>query len=398
MNPFAAKVACAPTTNLESASASKLAHESAYEMECGNMRGIAPDHRVCHLRSTNGSCFDNQPMFVRRGGFYCEGSLTGAIFPDVVRDAGSNPNDLLASKLDFPWMLVDERGLVPMPLDYAVERAQRGIDEGLKCLTASERERYLRARSWAVFALYPSATLHLITLEDGRLYLWDNAGFDTLHVKCDEIERYNCGLGSVHGLCLDPASVQTKDELLASLFVARDDWADPDELSQQIWDGLVPHIRSGAIRAADVVATGFQSIWYFNRNRLAECRALRVLVERDGWDPRYAAEAVEFMADLHQMVCETPSDLEGVLDKAGPALGEMLLREPRLWDEVIREGEEVAGTGFSNFHPNHRIEQRERVVRILDALERGDAAGAGALLGSMFPGGPCVHVGLMDAA
>ncbi len=340
---------------------------------------------------------------------------------------------------------MDERGLMPMSLSAAVERAQRGIDEGLKCLTALERDRYMRAMSWAVFALYPSATLHLVTLEDGRLRLWDNASFDELRAKCDEIEHFNCGIGPIHGLCLDPATVQTKDELLASLSVARDDWADPDELSQQIWDDLVPHIRSGAIRAADVVATGFQSIWYFNRNRLAECRALKILVEQDwddlvphirsgairaadvvatgfqsiwyfnrnrlaecralkilveqeGWDPRFASEAVEFMADLYQMVDATPEVLGDSLAGSGAALEEMLLENPRLWDEVIREGEEVAGTGFSNFHPGHRAEQQERVARIVGALEQGDGAGAGALLESMFPGGPCVHVGFRAAA
>lgn len=396
MNPFASKVTFAPVPAFESAP--EFPFEPAYEIECGNMRGIAPDHRVSHLCSTNGSCFDGQPMFVRRCGYYCKGSLTGLIFRDTVRDGSTNPNDLLASKLDFPWMLVDERGLVPMPLSAAVERAQRGIDEGLKCLTALERDRYLKAMSWAVFALYPSATLHLITLENGRLRLWDNASFDELCAKCEEIERFNCGMGPAHGLSLDPATVRTKDELLASLSVARDDWADPDELSQQIWDGLVPHIRSGAIHAADVVATGFQSIWYFNRDRLGECRAFKTLVEQEGWDPRFASEAVEFMADLYQMVDATPEVLGDSLAGSGAALEEMLLGNPRLWDEVIREGEEVAGTGFSNFHPGHRVEQQERVARIVDALEQGDGAGAGALLESMFPGGPCMHVGFRAAA
>ena len=137
----------------------------------------------------------------------------------------------LARKLDFPSLLVDERNRICMPLERAIASAQQGIDEGLTCLSPAERRMYCAATSHVCLELYPSGTMHWITLENGRLRLWDDADVEEMMVRYTKGgELLECMRGQV----------ETPEEVLAFAMVVSTGWDGPDLSMVSVWEELAP--------------------------------------------------------------------------------------------------------------------------------------------------------------
>ncbi len=237
----------------------------------------------------------------------------------------------LACKLDFPRMLVDVDSKIRTPLAEVIARAQEGIDAGLAQLAEDEKERYLGASTYAVLALFPSGGLHLVTLERGKLNLWDEAEPDAVIAYLEENATDCDGLrGTAEGITLlDAAEVLA----FASLVVAEERC--PGLNAREEWNGIAPLIRSGRIGCADVIATEFETTLFGFRNRSSECLALRRLVGELGWSVAYASEALEFLVGLHHLAGDVGYDAAEELIAARDALECVLMDIPWAWDVSV---------------------------------------------------------------
>ena len=258
-------------------------------------------------------------------------SLVRKIRRENPRPYAAEERDNLARKLDFPRMLVDVDSQIHTPLAKVIAQAQEGIDEGLAQLTEDERERYLAASAYAVLALFPSGALHLVTIEHGKLELWDEAEPEAVIAyleenadDCDDLRS------AAEGVALRDAA-----EVLAFASLAGAEERCPGLNAQEEWDYIAPIIRSGRIGWADVIATEFETTLFGLRSRANECLALRRLVGEQGWPVAYTSEALEFIVGLHHLAGDVGYDAAEELIAAGDALERVLMDIPWAWDVAV---------------------------------------------------------------
>lgn len=259
-------------------------------------------------------------------------SLVRKIRRENPRPYAAEERDNLARKLDFPRMLVDVDSRIHTPLSEVIAQAQEGIDAGLAQLAEDERERYLAASVYAVLALFPSGDLHLVTLERGKLELWDDAEPDAViayldvnDTDCDDLQS------TAEGVALRDAA-----EVLAFASLVAAEKRCPGLNAQEEWDRVVQLIRSGRIRCADVIATEFETTLFGFRIRANECLALRRLVGEQGWPVAYASETLEFIVGLHHLAGDVGYDAAEELIVAGDTLERVLMDIPWAWDVAVR--------------------------------------------------------------
>ncbi len=310
-------------------------------------------------------------------------------------------------------MILNRDHTIRIPLDQMIARAQRAIDEGLAELTEERRRRYLSATSELCLPLFPSGEYHRITLEKGKLRLNDDETameaiarygnwygvaprLDEVHTA-SEVKAYrDCGL--VAGGALEPDTPAIWKKLLPYIRDGRIRCADlqatychwdtlyrdcglvaggalePD--TPAIWKKLLPYIRDGRIRCADLQATYCHWDTLACLDRVNACRSFRRLITQEGWPVAYAAEAVQFMVSLHFVAGDTDYDVGEELVAARPVFEEFLAHYPDMWDCVTGEAE------FALWHMG-RLSWEEYCARykpavhgIIEALGLLDVQGA----------------------
>lgn len=282
--------------------------------------------------------------------------------------------DPLVRKLDFPRMLKDGEGRVRVPFELAVAQAQRGIGEGFKELSPQKRERYLADSRLALVSLFPSGAVHMVTLENGILHLWDNAPV------AEALMRLVEGNGFVHGWprissIVEGGGVRSVSELIALIYTAQCIDGYIDECVADAWEGLAPLLRSGAIRCADVVATQFATYTMGNRDRAGECLAMRRLVGDEGWEPERARRLIDFLMSLHHLAGDTGYDLCEELAAFGPTVEAVIKDAPWIWHDVTGPAE-MLGAHAAEKDEDDSEDYADQVHPIFDALRAGDAQGA----------------------
>lgn len=258
-------------------------------------------------------------------------TLVGRVCPPKLREEEVDPlvDDPLAQKLNFPWMLLNRDHTIRVPLDETVARAQRAIDEGLAELTEERRRRYLSATSELFLPLFPSGEYHRITLEKGTLRLWDD------ETAIEAIARYKNWHGVAPGL--DIVRTASEVEAYRDCGLVAGGALEPE--TPATWKKLLPYIRDGRIRCADLLATYCHWDTLACLDRVNACRSFRRLITQEGWPVAYAAEAIQFMVSLHFVAGDLDYDVGEELVAARPVFEEFLGRYPDMWDRVTGEAE-----------------------------------------------------------
>ncbi len=277
--------------------------------------------------------------------------------------------DPLVRKLGFPRMLQDGEGRVPVPFELAVARAQEGINEGLKGLPPQNRERYLAERRLALVSLRPSGAVHMVTLENGTLRLWDEAPVAEALERMIEADYFVYGWPQVSRI-VEGGGVRNVSELIALVYAAQSIDGRIDECVAEAWEGLAPLLRSGTIRCADVVATQFSTYTMGHRDRAGECLAMRSLVD-EGWEPGHAEEIIDFVMSLHHLAGDAGYDLCEELAAFGPMLEGVLKDAPWIWHDVTGPAEMLGSYEEEGFEEDTKG-WADQVHLIFDALRAGE--------------------------
>lgn len=286
----------------------------------------------------------------------------------------------LSRALDFPRLLADDDGYVREPLESALERAQRRIDEALDELTDEQRFYYERASSYVVLepregAAAGNGARHIVTLRQGGLRLEDDLTSEgLLKVWWGDYPK---------GPWPQPGMLQSLAEVRA--YVSCVPYSvmryDKDEV-WRVWDELAPLMRAGRIDANDIAATMANTETLDHRDRANECLSYHRLVHEQGWNPDRAETAVYFAMSLHQAIGEDGFDLADELLRWGDIAGRLWDDHWELCDRITVQAEWM-GTGF---HERHiRGTDEERILagiakNVLAALNRRDAEAALAAL------------------
>lgn len=308
-----------------------------HEVEYMGWCGVHPWHRVDTIDSYCGpgserfyGRFDTESYFQRYDRFRPD-TLVGRVCPPGSCKEEVDPliDDALAQKLNFPWMILNRDHTIRIPLDQTIAMAQRAIDEGLAELTEERRRRYLSATSELCLPLFPSGEYHRITLEKGKLRLNDD------ETAMEAIARY----GNWYGVAPRLDEVHTASEVKAYRDCGLVAGGALEQDTPAIWKKLLPYIRDGRIRCADLQATYCHWDTLACLDRVNACRSFRRLITREGWPVAYAAEAVQFMVSLHFVAGDTDYDVGEELVAARPVFEEFLAHYPDMWDCVTGEAE-----------------------------------------------------------
>ena len=286
--------------------------------------------------------------------------------------AGEEESSLPAALRLFS-MLVEARSpnRVPMPLEEAIARAQRGIDEALPGVPEDAREDFLAAHELLLLALVPSERVRAVELRGGRLAevplptpdeLWELA-----QPWENELRPIDLKGGIPEGL--------TGEEALAYLHVASGDTSFTDEWYAETWEEILRLLRAGAIGVPDVMATAACTIVADGRDHPGECQAFHELVARRLAWPRWAGMEVDLVSSLHRTA--RPGRRDTVRDAlAWLAPLTELMAEPAyyeiLWNTVEAEAEMMGIHDPYEFEHAH-WRQARAVIRALDAGDAGAA-------------------------
>ncbi len=241
----------------------------------------------------------------------------------------SEEEERLASKLDF-FRVVKSFGGLCLPLDVAIQDAQRGIDEALACLTEEQQARYKAARSYDVKPMLPSGEISVTVLEDGVLR---TLGFEELYERYTEFFEEET--------LPDKEDVWSVSALVARRYAipvgkigfgARD-----KELRAAEWKELEQLINAGRITYSDVVATILDGDWRGPGTRAADCLTFHNLVNELGWTYALAAYAMPFVSSLHHAAGDEPRDMSGdLLAFNKTCFGRLMAMGDHDYDHILR--------------------------------------------------------------
>lgn len=273
----------------------------------------------------------------------------------------------LPSALRFPSMLMETRvpNRIPMPLEEAIVRAQRGIDEALPDISDDAREDFLADHRLLLLALVPSERVRAVELKGGRLAEVPLPTPDALWELAQPWENELRPISLMSGI---PGGL-TSEEALAYLHIASGDTEFTDEWYAQTWAEVRELLHAGTIGVPDVMATAVCTIVADGRDRPGECRAFHELVTRQLAEPHWADMEVDLVSSLHRTARPGPRDtVRDALAWIAP-LTELMAEPPYyeiLWNTIEAEAEMMGIHDPYEFeHANWR--QARAVIRALDA-------------------------------